>query len=133
MLESIRRHFNHTLYIRVRSNSFQIRHIEGKREFSAVARQPFSHECVVVGDVVVAEQTLKYGFKRLFERVWFQPSPAVVIHPLENVEGGLSDVEVKALQDLAISAGARRVVIWVGPELTDKEVMDKAHKVVKPE
>jgi hypothetical protein len=39
------------------------------------------------------------------------------------VEGGLSEVEERALRELAMSSGARSVVVHIGAPLTDLEVV----------
>ena len=41
----------------------------------------------------------------------------------EKIEGGLTLVEQRALSELALGAGACKVFIWVGCELTDDEVI----------
>ena len=41
------------------------------------------------------------------------------------IEGGLSEVEERALREVAIGAGASKGVVWVGHELSDAEVRDK--------
>lgn len=53
----------------------------------------------------------------------YPPPPLVVIQPLEMIEDGLSEVEERVLREVAASAGARKVVVWVGHELSDAEVM----------
>jgi hypothetical protein len=40
-------------------------------------------------------------------------------------EGGLSEVEERVLKEVAIGAGASKVVVWVGRELSDGEVREK--------
>ena len=52
-------------------------------------------------------------------------SVSIVIHPMERIEGGLSQIEERALRELAIGAGASRVAVWVGDALTDEEVAGK--------
>lgn len=44
---------------------------------------------------------------------------------MERCEGGLSQVEERVLHELAAGAGARKVVVWVGAELSDGEVLAK--------
>jgi rod shape-determining protein MreB len=45
------------------------------------------------------------------------PSPVVIIHPMEKLEGGVSEIECRVYQELALGAGARKVYIHVGEEL----------------
>lgn len=121
----LRQLFNNTVYVRVRTNSLRIRHIENKKEFELTAREPFSHERMLVGNFTSASDTLKQGLKKLFEGSLFQPSPTIVIQPLEKLEGGVTEIEERALKELALSAGARHALVWTGAELTDAEVLSK--------
>jgi rod shape-determining protein MreB and related proteins len=54
--------------------------------------------------------------------------PRIVIHPLEMVEGGLSEVEERIFREVAISAGASKVIVWVGKDLNDAEVKEKLNE-----
>lgn len=73
-----------------------------------------------MGSFSIAEDVLKRGMKRLHEKSWFAPSPIVVIQPMEKTEKSLSEVEVPVLMELAAAAGARRVTVWLGYELSDE-------------
>jgi hypothetical protein len=48
------------------------------------------------------------------------------MHPLEMVEGGLSGVESRVFMEVADCAGANRIAVWVGHDLSDQEVLEKA-------
>jgi hypothetical protein len=56
----------------------------------------------------------------------FLAAPTIVIHPLVMTEGGLAPVEHRVLMEVADCAGAKRVTVWVGHELNDNEVLEKA-------
>ena len=56
----------------------------------------------------------------------FLAAPTIVIHPLAVTEGSLSPVEHRVLMEVADCAGAKRVTVWVGHELNDDEVREKA-------
>lgn len=89
---------------------------------SAELVNPFSHPRTIVGDFTVAEQLLKAFVLRLQSSSWFAPAPRVVIHPLGSPAGGFTQVERRALREMALGAGASEVVLWVGRELSDQEV-----------
>ncbi len=57
-------------------------------------------------------------------------TPRVIIHPLETLEGNLSQVEAKALVDLGskLTLGYGEVYIWIGRELSDEELFCIHHK-----
>lgn len=88
-----------------------------------VLASPFGHPRSLVSDFVLAELIIKHcvaqvadtGLKRLVA-----PSPRMVIHPLGEPEGGYTQVEIRALRELGIAAGAALVTVWQGPRLTDE-------------
>lgn len=85
----------------------------------------FTTKRLLVGEFSPAQECLKEGFKKLHEGRWFAPSPAVLIQPMEMIEDGLSEVEERALKELATGAGAREAIVWIGRELSDAEVVNK--------
>lgn len=114
-----------TLYVRVRQNRLTVRHIESAMEFEVAPAAPFTTQRLLVGHFKNAEAAMKEGFLTALGGSWFRPSPAVVIHPLEKTEGGLSEIEERILHELAIGAGAMKVVVWVGDQLSDAQVKEK--------
>ena len=85
---------------------------------------PFTHPRSLLSDFAVAEQVLKRFLTKLFAGRLFVPSPVVVMHPKLSPEGGLTQVEIRVLRELAIGAGARRVIVWEGRDLRDEEVAE---------
>jgi rod shape-determining protein MreB len=84
---------------------------------------PFAHPRTLIGDFTVGEQVLKAFVTRMKGSSLFAPAPFIVLHPLGEHEGGLTQVEIRALHELALSAGAREVTIWQGRALTDEEIL----------
>ncbi len=72
---------------------------------------PFSHPRVLCSDFLLAEKILQGAITSVIDRKIFTPAPAVVIHPMEKLEGGLTMVEVRVFRELGLGAGARQVVI----------------------
>jgi len=89
---------------------------------------PFSHPRVLVSDYLIAERLLQYAFKIVSKISWIRAAPIAVMHVTENLEGGLTDIERRVLRELAEGAGARRVYIWEGRELTDEELRSGVHQ-----
>ena len=90
---------------------------------SAKLLNPFSHPRSLLSDFTTAQQVLKNFVKRLPPKAFWQASPAMVMHPLGEPEGGLTQVELRALHELAFAAGAASVSIWQGRPLTDAELL----------
>jgi rod shape-determining protein MreB len=84
----------------------------------------FLHPRTLLADFLIAQLTLKYLVKKIQPKTWFVPSPVIVLHPLKLLEGGLTQIEIRAFAELGSMAGARRVYVWSGPELTCEELID---------
>jgi len=103
-------------------------------EEAALRRVPFevlngfSHPRLVIGDFAIAEKTLQYFLQQLLQPALLRAAPVLVLHPLEKFEGGLSELEVRALQELGAGAGARQVHVWGGHELQDHELKRQSFK-----
>lgn len=78
---------------------------------------PFSHPRLLVGDFHKAEKILMHAVREVCGKKLFSPSPRVVIQPMEKLEGGVTDIELRVFRELCIGAGAREVVVYVGSPL----------------
>ena len=120
---------NSTIYVRVTQNQFRLRHIEDNREITVSAIESFTTKRLLIGEFTTAEKYLKQGFDMIHQGKWLPASPVVVIQPLEMIDEGLSQIEERVLREVAAGAGARKVVVWVGQELSDQEVISRAKGV----
>lgn len=84
----------------------------------------FLHPRTPIADFILAEQTLKGFMRKLLPASLFAPSPVIVIHPLGRYDGGLTQIEVRALAELALGAGARKAYVWEGAELSREDLRD---------
>ena len=82
----------------------------------------FKHPRTLIANFTVAEQTLRHFLKLVLPRSFFSVSPIVIIHPQSMLEGGLTQIEIRAFAELALGAGARKVFVWEGPELSKEEL-----------
>jgi rod shape-determining protein MreB and related proteins len=89
----------------------------------AAVHNPFAHPRSLVSDFTLAHQLLTAFAARLGSGGWLKPSPQVVIHPLGEHEGGLTQVEIRVLHELALGLGASKVVVWQGASLSDEQLL----------
>ena len=113
------------LYVRVKKNQFRIRNLNSATEATFDAQPPFTTTRLLIGQFLTAQNVLKRAVKETSKGGIFAVSPQVLIQPLEMIEGGLSEIEERVLKEVAIGAGASKVVVWVGHELTDAEAREK--------
>lgn len=84
---------------------------------------PFKHPRALLSDFTVAEAVMKYFVGRAGQSGLFKPAPTIVLHPLIDPEGGFTQIEIRAMHELAIGAGARKVILWQGRELGKEELL----------
>lgn len=84
---------------------------------------PFAHPRSLVSDFISGEQVLKGLLRRLLSESIFAASPRVVLHPMGDPEGGFTQIEIRALQEMAAGAGASKVTVWQGRALSDAELL----------
>lgn len=115
--------FKRILYVQVRENRFDIRNVDDGRSHHANANPPFSHPRMLVGDFTVAQACLKTLAEQA--RGSFTLKTEMLVHPMEKLEGGLTQIESRVFQELAMGAGASKAVVWAGAPLGDAEVAAK--------
>lgn len=87
-------------------------------------RGEFSHPRSILGNFAVGEQTLARALKRAHADRWFTPRPFLVMHPQELIDGGLTQIEERALTEMGLGAGASKVKIWVGAPPTAQQLAE---------
>lgn len=85
---------------------------------------PFQHPRILIEDFTGGEKIVQYAFLKLFGNKAIRPSPIVLVHPDLKLDGGLTQIEARALREMVEGAGARRVYLHYGRPLTDQEVCD---------
>ncbi len=113
-------------YVKVFRDRMTIERLEGGgRPYEALPVLPFTTRRLLVGQFDVAEYCLQQGLKRLGENGWLKPGPQLIVQPMEMTDGGLSQVEERVIMEMAHGAGAKRVLLWVGGELSRQEALNK--------
>ncbi|NQY38078.1 MAG: rod shape-determining protein [Alteromonadaceae bacterium] len=92
---------------------------------------PFSHPRFLLSNFFVAEKLLQHAVYKLLGKFSIKPAPSIVMHPMEKLEGGLSQIETRAFKELALGAGAYNVVVYSGETLSNHEV--KFEELIKAE
>ncbi len=90
--------------------------------------RPFEHPRVLFNEFAAAEKILQFVIRELSPKKFFAPSNVVVVHPDSELEGGLTQIEARALREMVQGAGAREVHIYCGPALSDREVEDGTYE-----
>jgi hypothetical protein len=113
------------VYVRVSKNRLRLKNIDSGAEADVMSTPGFTTTRLLVGQFRGAQTALKEAMGKVIGKGLFAGSPGVVIQPLEMTEGGLSEIEERVFRELAIGAGAAKVIVWLGHELSDSEVRGK--------
>ena len=83
---------------------------------------PFSHPRTLLADFALAEKVLAYFIARVRPRRWWPQPFTLILHPLEKLDGGLTQIELRAFHELGKGCGASHVRIWTGSPLSAYEL-----------
>jgi hypothetical protein len=108
------------IYIKLYTDKVEITGLDTGTSISRVASDKFSNPRLVVASFYNAEQLIRSVLRELLEtKSFLQPSLSIVMQQMEKLEGGLSDIERRALLDLGEQIGGRSVkVVEEAKELT---------------
>ncbi|WNC72693.1 rod shape-determining protein MreB [Thalassotalea psychrophila] len=90
--------------------------------FNEESINPFSHPRFLLSNFFVAEKLLQHAVYKILGKHFLTASPLIIMHPMEKLDGGLSQIEIRAFKELALGAGARDVVIFTGDKLDIENV-----------
>lgn len=105
------------IHIIVRRNHIQITNLENGNLSSIKALNNFSSVRNIVSNFNNANETIKAALNELnIKNTLFSRPLNILIQQTEGIEGGLSDIEKRALRDLAEIAGGKKVFISENPQ-----------------
>jgi hypothetical protein len=113
------------VYVTIRKNAVWVKQLETQTIVNLIAPEPFTTTRLLVGQSTVAATVIMSAILQSYSNRKLLRAPKVIIHPLEYIEDGLSEVEERTFLDLLTSRGITNVIVWVGAELTDLQVTEK--------
>jgi hypothetical protein len=118
------------LYIRLMRDKVEITNLNTGETASEVAAESFSTQINIVGKFYKSDKTITAALSELkIGGGLFPPTLKILIQQMEGLEGGLSDVEKRALQDLAELVGGKTVnIVEHSRRLADYEAIDELSK-----
>ncbi|AXY55996.1 rod shape-determining protein [Acinetobacter chinensis] len=111
MLKTALQKHPNALYIQIYSNKMQLLAHDGSILATEIPSTAYCHSRSIIGNYDAAEQTCKQLLKHRTHSV-FSTSPYVITEIMEQTEGGLTQVEIRALAEMIFNAGARDVQIY---------------------
>ena len=121
MLKSLKQ----IVYVKIETNCLIVLNASSGKKVEA--RGDFSNQRLAVANFMQAEKLLRNAITKVCDKGLLSASPTVVIHQIYKNEGGLSEVELRVLNELGLGAGARQVTIWQGNSLTREQLQNGAY------
>lgn len=112
---------NTNIYLQIFENRIRARNIGSGQTAEMAAAEPFSHPRALLAkftaaDPLVRQAVAAVGGKKMFRTL------RVLVQPMGEFVGGLTEIEERAFCELAAGAGAKKVVVWVGASLSDEAI-----------
>lgn len=117
-----------TIYVHVLKDAFLLQHVQEDRSLKITSDVPFSSDRLVVGNYTIATEVLSKGLKELKSTKFGVLAPIIVMHPKHLCEGGLSQIEHRAISEVARAAGAKKVHVWEGDNLSREQLLKGEYK-----
>ncbi|MDD1779822.1 rod shape-determining protein [Enterovibrio sp. ZSDZ35] len=87
---------------------------------------PFSHPRSIISDYKAIQPLLRHAIAQVVKTGVLMPRIQVILHPMEKVEGGITEVEKKALCEMAYHAGVKSAFVYWGETLEEAQ-LTRAH------
>ncbi len=116
------------IYIQLFRNKVRVVNLESGVEATTIATEPFSTQRSVLSSFGPADKAVRVAIKDLGLKFSLLKTRGV-IQQMEDTQGGLTDIEKRALRDLAENAGVGVVYINDGEQrLTNEEALSFMEK-----
>lgn len=107
------------IYVQVFANRFVARNIDSGVVQETQRDQQFASPRMLIADFTTAQHQLKELVKSVRRGL---RSPEILIHPMELIEGGVTQIEYRVFMELGSGAGASRVGVYTGFSLSGEDV-----------
>jgi hypothetical protein len=104
-----------TLYVQIFADRFVATNVDSG-QIRDLPRDPQSvSPRMLIGDFTVAQHQLQ-GLVKAVRRGL--RAPQLLVHPMERIDGGITQVEHRVFLELGLGSGASRVAVHAGPILS---------------
>ncbi|WP_347453051.1 hypothetical protein [Acinetobacter thermotolerans] len=111
MLQQKLQEFPKAVWVQMYRDRMQIINHQGQVEHTILPIQKYDHPRTILANFEAAEMTLKQLIK-MKKLPWYDPAPILFLQIKEELEGGITFVENRALRELGYNAGSRNVLIF---------------------
>jgi len=108
-----------TIYVQLFKTKFIVQNVDSGASIEVARDQSFASPRMIIADFTMAEHQLKQAVKNVRRGL---RAPELLIHPMELIEGGITQVEYRTFVELAIGSGASKVGVYSGAALSSDQI-----------
>lgn len=110
-----------SIYIQIFAKQFILKNVDSGQSIVVERNLEFASPRMLIADFTTAQHQLKVAVRSL-RRGMFAPAPQILMHPMEQIDGGVTQVENRVFRELAFGAGASKACVHVGPILSGESI-----------
>lgn len=104
------------IYVQVFADRFVVKNVDSGESREVQRDQQYASPRMLIADFTMAQHQLKEVLKSVRRGL---RQPEILMHPMERIEGGVTQVEYRVFMELGVGSGASRVGVHTGPVLSD--------------
>ena len=108
-----------TIYVQLFRDRLILKNIDSGESAGVKRDMTYASPRMLVGDFTMAQHQLKEAVKTL--KRGFR-APEILLHPMELIEGGITQVEYRVFVELGVGCGASKAAVWSGAPLSGESV-----------
>jgi len=108
-----------SIYVQVFRSKFIVRNVDSGESTEVSRDQSYASPRMLIADFTMAQHQLKEAVKSVRRG---PRAPTMLIHPMELIEGGITQVEHRTFVELGLGAGASKASVYSGETLSSEGI-----------
>jgi len=108
-----------SIYVQVFTDRFVVKNIDSDQSLTVERNLECASPRMLIADFTTAMHQLKGAVK---SRRRGLVAPRILVHPMEQIEGGVTQVEFRVFLELGLGAGASKAGVHVGQPLSGESI-----------
>ena len=108
-----------TIYIQLFSDRFIVKNVDSGESKETKRDMTHASPRMLVADFTMTQHQLKEIVKSVRRGI---RAPQILMHPMECIEGGVTQVEFRVFVELGMSCGASKTAVYSGPPLAGESI-----------
>lgn len=117
-----------TIYVQVFRDRFIVKNVDSGDSSEVKRDMSYASPRMLIADFTTAQHQLKQAVKAVKRGI---RAPEILMHPMELIEGGITQVEYRVFVELGIGSGASKAAVYSGSPLsaesTKKAIREYKH------